>query len=156
LGKHLVTLKHSPQTKSGFLPSLPAQRDFFTKGAILTGHPTAELQNRYYAKAIPGLPEAGRLSQKYPKLMEDTMRLVKTQLQGCEFLTVQFDLWGPIPREKFLSVICQGLCKDTRFQCSLGTIRIDPTTTTGEYIAGEIGLLFQQFEINPIACVTDT
>jgi hypothetical protein len=154
LAKHLHTLSHSPKP-THVLPSLPAQRDFFTKGAIISGNPTAELQNPYYAQAIPGLPEASALAQQYPKLLEDTGGLVKAQLRRCEFVTVQFDLLGSIPGQKFLGVVCQGLYKGTRFQCSLGTIPIALTGTSGEFIASELDTLFQKFEVNPVACVTD-
>jgi hypothetical protein len=131
------------------------QRDHFIKGAILTGHPSSALGNDFFRQAIPGLPTAEVFAPKYTQLAKQVVPPLADKLRRCESLALQFDLWGSTEQQKFLGVICQSLCDGRRFECSLGTIPLDPRTASAPLIAAKLNELVERFEIAPIAWVAD-
>jgi hypothetical protein len=136
-------------------PSPQYQILIFTQGAILSGRPFSDMANPLYRRAIPGLPDLSDFETQCTQFASKTAERLKTRLSGCEFLSLQFDIWTENGQQRFLGVLCEAFEKGAFFECTLGTIPLDPRTCTSAFLAAKLDELLDSFEIAPEACVTD-
>jgi hypothetical protein len=89
-------------------------------------------------------------------IAEATRQSLKDRLTHCTNLSIQFDIWTNRANERFIGVMCQCRYQDKPYLCNLGTIPVNAQACTGEYIAARLEELLEEYDINPMACVTDT
>jgi hypothetical protein len=94
-------------------------------GLLFSGRPFSDIENEWFRRAIPGLPHRETLTQECSDFAKSTAVDLKEKLKGCEFLSIQFDIWGDRAKPRFIGVICQSLFNGAFDEYNLGTIPVD-------------------------------
>jgi SET domain-containing protein len=70
-------------------------------GLLFSGRPFSDIENDCFRRAIPGLSHREGLTQKCSDFTKSTVVDLKEKLKGCEFLSIQFGIWGDRAKRRF-------------------------------------------------------
>jgi hypothetical protein len=153
---HLRRKKHGGQ-QPGERPLSPADRaQIFKAGILLHGLPLSMVEYPEFRLAVPGLPCRQTFTAQAVAIAAATKQALKDRLAQCKYLSIQFDIWTNRANQRFIGVMCHSCYEEKPYLCNLGTIPVTRVSCTGEYIAAELGKLLDEYDIDPMACVTDT